>query len=158
MTRSLPIHHNLEDFEKQARNLLHNLRRRDAAATQAYFSVDPLAGHSQPSLADAKYVVARQYGFRSWQELKQRVVSAAQQEHREQILLVPRELIAVAAIVILGDPSTRPFSTAEAAVEVEPRAHRFSPASVPVSRRSEPFALRPSNVADNRVGPSAHTG
>jgi hypothetical protein len=68
----------LEDFEKQARNLLHSLRRRDAAAAQTYSSFDPLAGNSQPSLADAKYVVARQYGFRSWQELKQRVVSAAQ--------------------------------------------------------------------------------
>lgn len=79
MSRALPFHHNLQDFEKQARNLLHGLRRRDAEAVQQYFSVDPLAGQSQPSLADAKYVVARQYGFRSWQELKQRVVSVAQQ-------------------------------------------------------------------------------
>lgn len=78
MTRTLPAHHDLDGLEKQARNLLHNLRRRDPAATEEYFSVDPLAGNSQPSLADAKYVVARQYGFRSWQELKQRVVFAAQ--------------------------------------------------------------------------------
>jgi len=78
MTRTLPIDHNLEDLEKQARNLLHNLRCSDAAATHEYFSVDPLAGNGQPTLGDAKYVVARQYGFRSWQELKQRVLSAAQ--------------------------------------------------------------------------------
>jgi hypothetical protein len=77
MTRTLPAHCNLEDLEKQARNFLHNLRRRDALATEEYFSIDPLAGNSPPSLADAKYVVARQYGFRSWQELKQRVFSAA---------------------------------------------------------------------------------
>lgn len=79
MTRALPLHHNLEEFEKQARNLLHSLRCSDAAATCEYFSVDPLAGNGQPTLGDAKYVVARQYGFRSWQELRQCVVSAAQE-------------------------------------------------------------------------------
>lgn len=89
MTRTLPTHHNLEDFERQARNLLHSLRRRDAAATQAYFSVDPLAGSGQPTLADAKYVVARQYGFRSWLELKQCVIFAA----RKQIGSFPRYFV-----------------------------------------------------------------
>jgi len=77
MTRTLSFHH-IEDFEKQARNLLHALRRRDATATQHYFSFDPLAGNCQPGLADAKYVIARRYGFRGWQELKQRVLSTNQ--------------------------------------------------------------------------------
>jgi len=79
MTRTLSSHQGLEDFEKQARNLLHGLRRQDSAAARQYFSFDPLAGAGQPSLADAKYVVARQYGFRSWQELKQRVLGAARE-------------------------------------------------------------------------------
>jgi hypothetical protein len=78
MTSTLSVQHTLEDFERQARNLLHNLRRRDAAATEQYFSTDPLAGDGQPRLADTKYVIARQYGFRSWQELKQGLHSANQ--------------------------------------------------------------------------------
>ena len=72
MTRTLPFHQNLEQFEQEARNLLHNLRRKDAGATQKYFSFDPLAGHCQPGLADAKYIV----GFKSWQDLKQGVHAA----------------------------------------------------------------------------------
>lgn len=76
MTRTLPFHQNLEQFEQEARNLLHNLRRKDVGATQKYFSFDPLAGHCQPGLADAKYIVAREYGFKSWQDLKQGVHAA----------------------------------------------------------------------------------
>jgi len=43
---------------------------------QRYLSHDPLSGNFQPGLADARYVIAREYGFKSWQELKQRVFSA----------------------------------------------------------------------------------
>ena len=75
MTRTLSSQRNLEPFEKEARNLLHDLRRSNAAAVQRYFSIEPLAGDFQPGLADAKYVVAREYGFRSWQELRQRVLT-----------------------------------------------------------------------------------
>jgi hypothetical protein len=38
MIRRLTTYHNLEELEKQARNLLHGLLRKDAAATQQYFS------------------------------------------------------------------------------------------------------------------------
>ena len=75
MARTLSSQGNLELFEKEARNLLHDLRRSDASAVRWYFSLDPLAGDFQPGLGDARYVVARQYGFRSWQELKQRVLT-----------------------------------------------------------------------------------
>jgi hypothetical protein len=82
MMRPLSSQRNLEPFEKEARNLLHDLRRSDATAVQRYFSIDPLAGDFQPGLADAQYVVAREYGFRSWQELKQRVLSGEQDSLR----------------------------------------------------------------------------
>lgn len=71
---------NIEKFEKEARNLLHDLRRREAAAIRRYFSFDPLAGNSQPGLADARYVVARLHGFRSWRELKERALSRSRKE------------------------------------------------------------------------------
>jgi hypothetical protein len=74
-TSSSPL--TLQHFEKEARNLLHDLRRKDPTAVRRYFSFDPLAGNSQPGLADTQYIIARQYGFRSWQELKRRVLSAA---------------------------------------------------------------------------------
>lgn len=78
MTRTLSSGRNLEGYEREARCLLHDLRRLDASAVARYFSFDPLAGIFRPGLSDARYVVARQYGFKSWRELKRRVVSAEQ--------------------------------------------------------------------------------
>lgn len=75
MTRILSSRATLPHFEKEARDFLHQLRRLDPAAIRCYFSVDPLAGHFQPGLADAQYIIARQHGCRSWQELKRRVLS-----------------------------------------------------------------------------------
>jgi hypothetical protein len=62
----------IRQFEEEARNFLHDLRRRESSAIRRYFSFDPLAGNSQPGIADAQYVVARVHGFRSWRELKER--------------------------------------------------------------------------------------
>ena len=77
MTPSLKTARNLNALEKEARKLLHDLQRMDPRALQRYSSHDPLAGNFKPGLADARYVVARQYGFRGWRELKQRLASAA---------------------------------------------------------------------------------
>lgn len=71
---------NIERFEKEARNFLHDLRRREATAIRRYFSFDPQAGHSQPGLADARYVIARLHGFRSWRELKDRALARSREE------------------------------------------------------------------------------
>jgi hypothetical protein len=75
MVPTLSSQASLEHFEQQARDLLHDLRRKDPAAVRRYFSFDPLAGNFQPGLADAKYVIARQYGCRSWQELRRHLLS-----------------------------------------------------------------------------------
>jgi len=69
MARSL----NFEDIRKEARELLHDLRRWDAAALRRHYSVDCEAGKFPARLADAQYIVAREYGYRSWQKLKQRL-------------------------------------------------------------------------------------
>ncbi len=56
--RRVPSQVNLEAMKREARNLLHALRQRDPAALRRYHSIDPLAGLSQPSLADVKYIIA----------------------------------------------------------------------------------------------------
>jgi hypothetical protein len=54
MSRSLPLHPNLEHLKKQAKDLLHELQQRDPAS----------------KLADAQHAIAREYGFASWPKLK----------------------------------------------------------------------------------------
>ena len=71
MSRSLPSQRNFEDIRKEARELLHDLRRLDAAALRRHCSLDCEAGRFPARLADAQYIVAREYGYRSWQKLKQ---------------------------------------------------------------------------------------
>ena len=73
MPRSLPSQRTLEDIRKEARGLLHDLRRWDAAAIRRQYSLDCEAGKFPARLADAQYIVAREYGYRSWQNLKQRL-------------------------------------------------------------------------------------
>jgi hypothetical protein len=69
MFRSLPSQRDLEDIRKEARELLYDLRRWDAAALRRHYSLDCEAGKFPARLADAQYIVAREYGYRSWQRL-----------------------------------------------------------------------------------------
>lgn len=78
MSRSLSSQRNFEDIRKEARELLHDLRRWDAAALRRHFSLDCEAGRFRASLADAQYIVAREYGYSSWRKLKQRLESNLQ--------------------------------------------------------------------------------
>jgi len=73
------MHHNLpsanlEAIRKEARRLLHALQRGDVAATAGYRPFDVLDITSNARLADAQYIVARHYGFRSWANLKDRLI------------------------------------------------------------------------------------
>ncbi len=72
MSRSLPSERNLEDIKKEARDLLHDFRRSDAAALQRLSSLDNEAGRLNARLADAQYILAREYGYSSWLKLKER--------------------------------------------------------------------------------------
>jgi hypothetical protein len=78
MSRSLPSQRNFEDVKKEARELLHELRRWDATALRRHASLDCEAGRFGARLADAQYIIAREYGCRSWQNLKQRLESNLQ--------------------------------------------------------------------------------
>jgi hypothetical protein len=53
--------------------LLHGVQRGDAIAVGRWYHLDSLVGSFQPRLADAQYVVAREYGFKSWQKLKDKM-------------------------------------------------------------------------------------
>lgn len=78
MFRTLPSQGNLEDVKKEARELLHDLQRGDAAALKRHYSLDCEAGRFQARLADAQYIIAQEYGFRSWQKMKKRLVTEFQ--------------------------------------------------------------------------------
>src|SRR6516164_11310304 len=75
MTLQLPERANLEQLKKQAKSLLAAARSQEPKAIQRFEAV--LIGRSlEPdaiALHDAQFVLAREYGFRSWTELKQEV-------------------------------------------------------------------------------------
>ena len=64
----------LEHFQGEARALLHDLRLGDPVAVRAFYQVDCESNSSRTRLADAQYIIARKYGFKSWQSLKQLLV------------------------------------------------------------------------------------
>jgi hypothetical protein len=74
MNRSLPFEASLEAIQKEARALLRALERNDVAATVRYQPFDVLDRTSRARLADAQYVIARYYGFKSWASLKDRLM------------------------------------------------------------------------------------
>ena len=88
MSRSLPSRRHFEDIRKEARELLHDLRRWDAAAIKRQYSVDSEAGKFPARLADAQYTVAREYGYRSWQKLKQRLEANLQDKSKHVSTIV----------------------------------------------------------------------
>jgi hypothetical protein len=78
MSRSLSPKRNFEDIRKEARELLRDLQRWDAAAIKRHYSLDCEAGRFRARLADAQYIVAREYGYGSWQKLKLRLEAKLQ--------------------------------------------------------------------------------
>ena len=66
---SPPLPSDPEIVKRQARDLLHGLRRQNPIALQRYYAFDWLADIVEPTLADAQYTIAREYGYHSWQEL-----------------------------------------------------------------------------------------
>lgn len=82
MARSLPSQRTFEDIRKEARELLRDLRRWDVAAIRRQYSLDCEAGKFPARLADAQYIVAREYGYRSWQNLKQRLEASLQDKSK----------------------------------------------------------------------------
>jgi len=78
--RQLPERPNLEQLKRQAKDLLHSARARDHAALARFRILPSFAHRSNDDLGrvplalhDAQSVVAREYGFDSWNALRERV-------------------------------------------------------------------------------------
>jgi len=71
--RTLPRNPNLKFFNLQAKNLLRDFREGNALTLARQSLVDSLFDTSDLRLADAQYVVARDYGYAGWSNLKQNV-------------------------------------------------------------------------------------
>jgi hypothetical protein len=67
----LPENPSLEQLHKQAKELLAQYRDNDPAAIQRFRSVKP--DLITAKLADAQFVLAREYGFESWAKLKHHI-------------------------------------------------------------------------------------
>ena len=67
----LPARPSLDQLRKQAKELLRRLRDGDSAAAERVRAYK--AHFSDATLADAQYVLAREYGFESWAKLAQHV-------------------------------------------------------------------------------------
>src|SRR5215469_18235513 len=74
-SQQLPERANLEQLKKQAKSLLHAARNQDPAALKRFKAV--LVGRPLTSdtiaLHDAQFVIAREYGFKSWNDLREHV-------------------------------------------------------------------------------------
>ena len=76
MCRTLPEQPSIVEIEKEARTLLIKVSRRHAVAVARWHSIDSEAYTFQPRLADVRYIIAREYGFSSWQKLKEQLTSS----------------------------------------------------------------------------------
>ena len=76
MTQQLPERANLEQLRKQAKSLLHAAHAQDPAALERFRAIPAVA---QPQSAEglalhnAQFVIAREYGFKSWNDLREHV-------------------------------------------------------------------------------------
>lgn len=76
--KQLPERANLEQLKNQAKTLLRAARAKDPDALRRFQMVSALARIDpaealNPALHDAQFVIAREYGFRSWKELREHV-------------------------------------------------------------------------------------
>jgi hypothetical protein len=81
-TSRLPDRPSLDQLRKQAKELLKQLRSGDLAATDRLRKYKP--NGSDPILADAQFVLAREHGFESWPRLVHHLMSqpAELEQHR----------------------------------------------------------------------------
>ena len=70
-SQPLPERANLEQLKKQAKSLLHAAQGGDPAELSRFQVLPPLA--TRVALHDAQSVIAREYGFKSWNELREHV-------------------------------------------------------------------------------------
>src|SRR3989442_5920849 len=75
--RNLPARPNLEQYKKQAKDLVKAFRAGDDAALHRLREHHPHPARDSFELADAQLVIAREHGVDSWPKLKQEIESAS---------------------------------------------------------------------------------
>src|SRR2546426_8275135 len=75
MPTELPSHPNVQYLKKQAKALLRDFHQGKPDAIEKFTA---LRLKAPPKLSDAQHLIARDYGFDSWSELKERVESLAE--------------------------------------------------------------------------------
>src|SRR5688500_1762581 len=91
-TPRLPERPSLEQLRKQAKELLRQLRTGDQSAAERLRKFKPNV--SEPILADAQFLVAREHGFESWPRLVHHIQNA-QSPDLEQHRRIAEDLLAV---------------------------------------------------------------
>src|ERR1051325_7252262 len=71
--RSLPVRPDLEQQKKLAKDLIRAFRAGDREAIARMRA--ELPDKAELSLADAQFVLAREYGFSSWRDLREKIAS-----------------------------------------------------------------------------------
>ena len=90
MYRVLPSAVNLEDIKREALSLLYRLRQRDETALRRYYSFDPFAGMFEPRIDEARYVIAREYGYASWRRLMEHLSAVPARKIRRAMAATAR--------------------------------------------------------------------
>src|SRR5690242_4349912 len=74
-SHQLPERANLEQLKKQAKNLLNAARNQEPSALNRFRAVltTRAVDRNTVALHDAQFVVAREYGFKSWNDLREHV-------------------------------------------------------------------------------------
>src|SRR5215813_4732100 len=105
--RNLPVHPNLNQLKRQAKDLLRDLRSGKAAALAEFAEFHPLKIDPQAAkLADAQLVLARAYGASSWPRIVQscQIVDAIWKDDIETV----RKLVTQHPNLIHEDALVRP--------------------------------------------------
>src|SRR5690349_11451670 len=79
-TPRLPNRPSLAQLRKQAKELLKQLRNADPSAIERVRKYKPNV--SEPTLADAQFVIALEHGFESWPKLVHHIQAPILEQHR----------------------------------------------------------------------------
>jgi hypothetical protein len=97
-TSHLPARPSLEQLRKQAKELLRDYLAGDAAATNRFRAFSPRladqARSEKVTLADAQFVLAREYGFESWAKLGRHVEAILSSGRLEQYEKLAMDFVA----------------------------------------------------------------
>ena len=89
----LPARPSLEQLHKQAKELLQQHRAGDQSATQR-FRASGARLRETATLADAQFVLAREYGFETWATLKHHIEAATTSDTADALQRLPWDLLA----------------------------------------------------------------